>query len=323
MTEDDMNIDEPVQTPEFDGYWEQKGKSLNAAAILGFIIVAVIYFYAQGIIAIAAIALHGAGANTAGASHKTFLEIMTARALSTKGPIRIALISSQFIFLLLPTVWLIRRWHTKRVFEYVRLRRTPPAQILLAVTGAILFFPVSSGIANFFMHQLHFPDFLARIDSLVFASNTPAELVWVIIVVCVTPAICEETLFRGYVQRTLERSIGAKSFLVAGILFGLYHMRPLDLISLSLFGMLIGFFAYRSRSLLPSMSAHFTYNLAAVLSLYKISPDKPIIPLASFHTPLPIFFLGAAGTVVVILLYRNMTAVEPRATGPAQPSNQA
>ncbi len=307
MPESAERKEEINKTPEFEGYWEKKGKSLNAAAILGFIIVAVTYFYAQGIIGFAAVAIHGLGTNVTSGSHKTILETLTERALSTKQPIRIALISSQFIFLLLPTLWLIRKWHTADVLRYVRFRKTPPRQVLLAVLGAILFFPVSAGIANFFMHQLHFPDFLARIDSLVFASNTPAELIWVILVVCVTPAICEETLFRGYVQRTLERTIGAKSFIVAGILFGLYHMRPLDLISLSLFGMLIGYFAYRSKSLLPSMSAHFTYNLVPVISLYRISKDGPTIPFASFHIPYPIILLCAAGTVVVILIYRNLT----------------
>ena len=130
----------------------------------------------------------------------------------------------------------------------------------------------------------------------------------VVVVVCVTPAICEETLFRGYVQRTLERRIGARSLFVAGILFGLYHMRPLDLISLSLFGIMVGFFAYRSKSLLPGIAAHFTNNLIVVLSLYKMSGGRPSTPLALFHVPLIIVLLGAAGTTVLLFIYRNTTS---------------
>ncbi len=293
--------------PEFEGSWEVPDRNLTTAAILVFIIVFVIYAYAQGFIGMIALALHGSGTGSSRQAHETVIQVLSARAMSQKGPIRLSVIISQFIFLLLPTVWFIRRWHTRDLLRYVRLRKIPLAEILLAFIGAILFFFVSAGISNFIMHQIHFPDFLARIDSLVFAANTPSELVWVIVVVCVTPAICEETLFRGYIQRTLERTMGVKSLFVAGILFGLYHMRPLNLVSLSLFGMLIGYFAYRSKSLLPSMTAHFTYNLVAVLSVYRLAAGTPKLPFSSFHIPLFIVILTAAGTIVVVMVYHNLT----------------
>lgn len=307
MTNDVEKFSERERQPEFEGSWEESNRNLNTAVILVFIIVFTIYANAQGFIGSIALALHGSAAGANQEAHKSFIEVLSARAMSRKGPIRLSVIISQFLFLLLPTIWFIRHWHTKNLLRYVRLRKIPFTEILMAFIGAILFFPVSAGISNFMMHQIHFPDFLARIDSLVFAANTPSELVWVIVVVCVTPAICEETLFRGYVQRTLERTIGAKSLFVAGILFGLYHMRPLNLISLSLFGMLIGYFAYRSKSLLPSMTAHFTYNLVAVLSVYKLAAGQPKLPFSQFHIPFILVFLAAAGTIVVVMIYRNLT----------------
>lgn len=308
MIEPEDRTEETIEAHEFEGSWERGGKSLTTAAILGFIIVAVIYFYTQGFIGFIAMVLHGPGAAGTSGTHKTLIQLLSDRAMETKQPIRYSVIISQFIFLLLPTILLIRRWHTRHVLRYIRITKVPVFEILLAFTGAIMFFPVSAGISNFLMNQLHFPDFLARIDSLVFASNTPSELAWVIVIVCVTPAICEETLFRGYIQRTLERTIGWKSVLVAGILFGLYHMRPLNLVSLALFGILIGYFVYRSKSLLPSMTAHFTYNLIAVLSLYKMVGGRSRMPFVSLHIPLVIVILGAAGTVVVAMLYRNATS---------------
>ncbi len=297
----------PGEVEEFEGSREKAGRSLTTTAILGFIIVAIIYFYAQTMIGFLAVVIRGKAAAGTSNPRETVTQLLTARALFTKPIILYSVIFSQFIFLLLPTIWLVRRWHTKHVFTYVRFRKTPPFQIILALVGGILFYPVSAGIGNFLMDELHFPDFLAKIGSLVFTSNKPSQLLLVIAVVCVTPAICEETLFRGYVQRTLERSLGPKSIIVAGILFGLYHMRPLDLVSLSLFGMLIGYFVYRSKSLLPSMTAHFAYNLVAVLSLYKSTNGSSTTPLASLHIPLVIMLLSAAGTVVVVLLYRIVT----------------
>lgn len=307
MTADFDNSNVNESQPEFEGSWEKSNRNLTTAAILVFIIVFTIYAYAQGVIGSIALALHGSTGGGSQQTHRTIIEILSSRAMSQKQPVRISVIISQFLFLLLPTIWFIRRWHTKDLLRYVRFRKIPIAEILTAFVGAILFFFVSAGISNFMMHQIHFPDFLARIDSLVFAANSPSELVWVIVVVCVTPAICEETLFRGYIQRTLERTMGVKSLFVAGILFGLYHMRPLNLVSLSLFGMLIGFFAYRSKSLLPSMTAHFTYNLVAVLSVYKLATDQPKLPFSSFHIPLVLVLLAAAGTVVVVMIYHNLT----------------
>lgn len=310
------------QPPELEGSWEKPGRSPTSAAILGFIIVGIIYAYAQGIIGLIAMGLqsHGAAANANSA--KTLVDVLTSRALATKNPLRYSIIIAEFLFMLVPTVWIIRRWHTRDVIRYVRFRKAPLVEILLAVLAAILFFPVSAGISGFLMGQLHFPDFLARIDSLLFASNTPSELVWVIVVVCVTPAICEETLFRGYLQRTLERTMGVKSLFVAGILFGLYHMRPLNLISLSLFGMIIGFFAYRSKSLLPGMAAHFTNNLIAVLSLYKMGDGESGILSVPVDPPAIIILLAVAATMIVLFLYHRETRRNFAGLRPAQPHGQ-
>lgn len=311
--------DGATQAPEFEGSWEKPGRSPTSAAIMGFIVVGIIYAYAQGIIAVIAMGLQNHGGAAQAGSAKTLVDILTARALAAKNPLRDSVLIAEFLFMLVPTILIIRRWHTKHVIRYIRFTKVPLAEIVLAILAAILFFPVSAGISGFLLGQLHFPDFLARIDSLLFASNTPSELVWVIIVVCVTPAICEETLFRGYVQRTLERTTGVKSLFIAGILFGLYHMRPLNLISLSMFGMMVGFFAYRSKSLLPGMAAHFTNNLITVLSLYKITGDKFASPSTFINTPVIVTLVAAAATIAVLFLYRKETRrnfVEPPSLQP-------
>ncbi len=305
LTEAPESLPPPGPQPEFEGSWERSDRSLTTAAILGLIIVGIIYAYAAGFISFIAIMLHGTG-GTAGAN-KTFVDLLAAKAIATKNPIRYSVFISEFLFMLLPTVWIIRRWHTKDIFRYVRLRRVTGTEILLAVVAAIAFFPVSNAISNLFLRELDFPDFLTRINSEIFTSYSSKEIVWVIVVVCVTPAICEETLFRGYLQRTLERTLGAKSLFITGIIFGLFHMRPLNLVSLSLLGMMIGFFFYRSKSLLPGMAAHFTNNLMAVLSLYRLPDGKPRIPIISADLPVIGLLLAAAITVALLVLYRKET----------------
>lgn len=274
---------------------------------MGFIIVGIVYVYAQGLVGFVILALQHSESGGANGSAKTILDLLTAKAVATKNPIRYSVLISEFIFMLIPTIWIIRRWHTKDFLRYIRFRKVPAIEILLAVAASLFFFPASSAISDFFLRELNFPDFLMRINSELFTSYTSGEFFWVILVVCVTPAICEETLFRGYFQRTLERTIGAKSVVIAGILFGLYHMRPLNLVSLSILGIMIGFFFYRSKSILPGMAAHFTNNFIAVLSVYRLPDGKPRIPFLSSDLSFPLVLLAIMASGLVILLYYNST----------------
>jgi membrane protease YdiL (CAAX protease family) len=301
------NITEPTPQPSidlFDGSWERPDRSLTTAAILGLIIVAIIYFYGLNIVAAIAVLTKMSPLQNKGG---TFLDKLTNSVIATKNPIRWSVMISEFVFMLLPTVWLIRHWHTKDILKYIRFKSVPLSEILLAIITTIFFIPVSSYIGEFLLRQLNFPDFLGQINEQIFTSYTPAEFIWLIVVVCITPAICEETLFRGYFQRTLERSLGMKSLFIAGILFGLYHMEPINLISLSLLGILIGFFFYRSKSILPGMAAHFTNNFLAVLSLYKMPNGHPVVGFLSISTPFPGFFAGIALSVIFVLVYQRVT----------------
>ncbi len=274
---------------------------------MGFIIVGIVYVYAQGLVGFIILALEHSESGGSNGSAKTVLDLLAAKAVATKNPIRYSVFISEFIFMLIPTIWIIRRWHTKDFLRYIRFRRVPAVEILLAVAASLFFFPASSAISDFFLRELNFPDFLMRINSELFTSYTSGEFIWVILVVCVTPAICEETLFRGYFQRTLERTIGAKSILIGGILFGLYHMRPLNLVSLSILGIMIGFFFYRSKSLLPGMAAHFTNNFIAVLSVYKLPDGKPRIPFLSVNPPTIAVIAATIIAGVAIYLYYQTT----------------
>jgi CAAX protease family protein len=295
------------RSPEFEGSWEKSGRSPVSAAILGFIIIGIVYVYAQGFIGFVILAFQHSQSGGANSGVNTILDVLTAKAVATKNPIRYSVFISEFIFMLVPTIWIIRRWHTKDFLRYIRFRKVPGTEILLAVAASLFFFPASSAISDFFLRELNFPDFLMRINSELFTSYTPGEFFWVILVVCVTPAICEETLFRGYFQRTLERTIGAKSIVIAGILFGLYHMRPLNLVSLSLLGMMIGFFFYRSKSILPGIAAHFTNNFVAVLSVYRLPDGRPRIPFLSSDAHFPLLVLATIVCGIAIFYYYYVT----------------
>jgi hypothetical protein len=94
---------------------------------------------------------------------------------------------------------------------------------------------------------------------------TETPLLVNILLVGGSAGICEEVMFRGVIQRSLERVGVFRSILITGFLFGLFHMDFQKLLGTFLLGMLIGFIVYRTNSLFAGMFAHFTNNSLAVV----------------------------------------------------------
>ncbi len=92
--------------------------------------------------------------------------------------------------------------------------------------------------------------------------------------VAVVPVV-EELLFRGLVLRALlrlaapaGRALGpALAVVGTGILFGLAHAEPLELLGLAVLGMVLALLAWRTGRLGPSMAAHGAFNLVAIVTL--------------------------------------------------------
>ncbi|AEV66814.1 type II CAAX endopeptidase family protein [Acetivibrio clariflavus] len=89
-----------------------------------------------------------------------------------------------------------------------------------------------------------------------------------ILIIGVLAGICEETLFRGVIQRGLERFGAAKSILITAVLFGLMHMDFQRFLGTFLLGALFGYLTYKSNSIFSSMFAHFANNSIAVCLMY-------------------------------------------------------
>jgi len=94
-----------------------------------------------------------------------------------------------------------------------------------------------------------------------------SQLPWglVIVLIAVTPAICEELAFRGVIFSGLLR--GRKPFgaiLITAILFGSSHGVLQQSICATVMGVVLGIVAYRTGSVLPGVLVHFTNNAMSV-----------------------------------------------------------
>lgn len=296
----------PPSPPVYDGSWEKGGRSLNAAALLALLGIGVVYFNVQSLLAIAAVGIVKL-TTTIPEQTGDFFDRLVKTIKYFSDPLRLVVVITQYLFMLLPALWLVKSWHTKNVREYIRLRPGPILDTILAVLITLSFIPAGNYIADEFVRQLKVPQKLMEINAEFFTSRSPAEFAWLVFVVCLTPALCEEIFFRGYVQRTFERTMEWKSVILIGVLFGLFHFQPLGLVTLSILGMLFGYFYYRSKSLLPSMAAHFANNVTAVIFLFRDPSQSDAVLNAASQIPLWLVGVTIPVGVGLLIVYHWIT----------------
>jgi sodium transport system permease protein len=87
-----------------------------------------------------------------------------------------------------------------------------------------------------------------------------------LLLMAVTPAICEEALFRGPILRGLRtRFSPATTAILTGLLFGIYHVDAWRLLPTALLGVALSGIALAADSIVPAMVAHFTNNACLIL----------------------------------------------------------
>jgi membrane protease YdiL (CAAX protease family) len=129
------------------------------------------------------------------------------------------------------------------------------------------------------------------------------------IMLSVIPALVEETLFRGYLQRRfLERWSPAVAISVSSLLFALMHMDSLlHIIAVVPLGLVNGLLAYRTNSVKPGMLVHAIHNTGAVgfgalVTVLTPHISEAAVGLVLFGT---IGVLGLIGLPAVVSLLRS------------------
>ena len=239
---------------------------------------------------------------------------------------RLMTMAGQVLFILLPAL-LFSKWFYEDVTNVIRFKPAKLEEIGLFTLGIIILTPMLENfvvIQNYFIAKLAassgaiqsvkvFFDSLnqkveATYSNLLGIHNVPEALL-VILVVAAVPAVCEEVLFRGFIQKSFElklRPIWA--ILITAIFFGIYHFNPYGLIPLIALGFYFGFAVYKSDSIFVSMTLHFLNNFAAIIVFFfagrsdMISPDKPV-DLNSSITIFVILLGLFSGVIYMILNY--------------------
>ncbi len=146
----------------------------------------------------------------------------------------------------------------------------------------------------------------------------------VLLALALTPAVIEELCFRGYLFSALSRVLSpGRVILITAVLFGLFHVLTGNallierFIPTTLMGLILGWVAYRSGSVLPGMIVHFVHNGLINLVVYyheKIAwfgpefDDQAHLPASWIAT---VTAIAAVGGVLVFLSTRRQAAARP------------
>ncbi|PLW91801.1 MAG: hypothetical protein C0592_13930 [Marinilabiliales bacterium] len=137
--------------------------------------------------------------------------------------------------------------------------------------------------------------------------STGGALLFNIFLLAIIPAIGEEVVFRGIVQKQVQRwtNSGWIAIVISGFLFSAIHMQFYGFVPRFIIGILLGYVFWKSGRLWLSILIHFLNNAMAVVAYYMhfngmidLHPDE----MFSFSENIPLLlisFLLLGGSVVV------------------------
>jgi sodium transport system permease protein len=210
------------------------------------------------------------------------------------------------------------------------LRPVAPRTLLAAVLVGLGGMPLGWAVAllQVKLLRLEVPrEMMGALEKLVTADDA-ARFAWLLVLVALAPAVCEELAFRGVLLRGLARRMGAwRTILLSAVVFGAFHLSyetAIRFVPTAWLGLLLGYVAWHTRSTLPTMLMHFLNNglvvvLVSVPALRSFvfpgGGDMPSVPLL-VAAP---FVLGLG----IWLLPRRTTRPDDEVEASAEPAPDA
>lgn len=159
----------------------------------------------------------------------------------------------------------------KQTFKDFGFKRVGRDVIALTfVLGLLLFLlnSVVSSVANGIIYYLGYES-ISIMPKLSTPDPTFGTLLYSIAFTAVLPAFCEEFVHRGMLFGANQKLVGSRqALLISSLLFGLLHFSVEKFFYATILGYLIGYVAYVTESIYPSMIIHFVNNFVSVVLSY-------------------------------------------------------
>ena len=188
------------------------------------------------------------------------------------------LLINQFVIILIPVLvyTFVNKLDVKEVFRLNKLDFAPAVIITLIAVPAYFVAVMLNTIVVYILQ------FIGNVPAqpLPVPQNLP-ELIKGILIVGVTPSICEEMLHRGIMLSAYERRGSKKAVVITAIFFGIFHFDITNLLGATFLGLLIGYYVIKTNSIFAGALAHFLNNTINELLQYllrdNVKPSDEII----------------------------------------------
>lgn len=125
------------------------------------------------------------------------------------------------------------------------------------------------------------------------------NLLLILIITTITPGICEEFFFRGFLMSSYSKYKASQAIIITSFLFGIFHFDIQNLLSTIFIAAIFSYMVYKTNSLFASILAHITFNsLASILQYFYVDINQ-------FPSDIDVrtqFLATVTGGIVAILL---------------------
>ena len=200
----------------------------------------------------------------------------------------VILVIASFLFFILTSLVLGFFWSSKAVLLviellvvvpvviYVLFRRLAFAQtfrfhalslrqwlytIIVALSGFVLM----DELDRLIMLIFPMPRILVEAIESTMQIHSLSDGIFLVLSAVVVAGLGEEMLFRGFLQRTLEKHLDPpRGIVLTAIAFALLHLNPWSALQITAIGLLLGYLVWKSQSLWPAVFVHTLNNLLSV-----------------------------------------------------------
>lgn len=214
---------------------------------------------------------------------------------------RVGISVSAILGIILPVYLLARRFAmgVRRQLRLARPRLQPLAFVVLATLATVVV------VDHIYLINQQFspvPEYYT--EGLRELKPTNAwSFILTFVGLCMMVPFAEEMVFRGVIQQIFTRNMGpVLGFLLAGITFGAVHLNPHLLISISFFGVFLGFVYYATGNLAYTIIAHAVFNGVALAQLTTMPVDGEKYDLPFYMQDVRYFVVALV--LLVFLLHK-------------------
>ena len=167
--------------------------------------------------------------------------------------------------MVIPLFWFLKL-RNESIFINLRIRFIKLHSVLSTIylsSGIII---ISDALDRAIQKFIPAPDYIIDLNSLL-RPESMLGFVFLFTAVAIIAPLGEELLFRGFFQQVLEKHWKdvTRAVLVTALFFSIIHMNPYWFVQIYILGVILGFLAWKTNSIIPSLILHSMNNATAIL----------------------------------------------------------